>query len=426
VRAWLRSGPLRSPQFRWYYTGQTTSSFGSAMTPVALAFAVLQVNNGEHLLGFVLAAEIIPNVLFVLIGGSMADRYRRDTLIRLANLGAGVSQAGVAAVVLTGASPYLIFPLAVVNGVLGAFTSPAMRGIIPEIVPRADLRQANSLMSTSRSAAKIVGPTVAGILVATVGGGWGIGIDAASYLIAALCMTRVTVPSKPTVRSESLISQMREGWSYFRRRRWIWTVTAACTLMNLVQMGVWQVLGPIIAHNTFGSAQWGLTMTVKAVGVLIASLVMLRFAFRRPVRDGLICAAAAGVPMIILGQAWAVPYLMVAAGVAGFGATAFGVAWDTSLQQGVPEGKLSRVCAWDNFGSYIAIPVGQLAVIPLADVFGFDAVATVGGISFVVVALLPLLVRGVRRMTAADIKALNPDNAPPAPVPAQIPAEVQS
>jgi hypothetical protein len=85
----------------------------------------------------------------------------------------------------------------------------------------------------------------------------------------------------------------------------------------------------------------------------------------------------------------------------------------------VPQGKLSRVCAWDNFGSYIAIPVGQIAVIPLADLFGYDAVATVGGVSFVVVALLPLLVRGVRRMTVSDIKALNPDNADPGPASAQ-------
>jgi MFS family permease len=419
VRSWLTSGPLRSSQFRWYYGGQTTSSFGSAMTPVALAFAVLAVRDGQHLLGFVLAAEIIPNVAFVLLGGSMADRYRRDTLIRLSNLGAGISQAGVAAVVLTGASPYLIFPLAVVNGVLGAFTSPAMRGIIPEIVPREDIRQANSLMSTSRSAAKIVGPSVAGVLVATVGGGWGIGIDAASYLIAAACMTRVKVASSPPAPGDSLLSQMREGWSYFRRRRWIWSVTAACTLMNLIQMGVWQVLGPIIAHNTFGSAQWGLTMTVMAVGVLAASLVMIRISLRRPLRDGLIAAAAAGLPMIVLGQGWAVPYLMVAAALSGFGATSFGVAWDTSLQQGVPGDKLSRVCAWDNFGSYIAIPVGQVAVIPLADAFGYSTVATVGGASFIVISLLPLLVRGVRSMSASDIRALQGDGADAGPVQAE-------
>ena len=110
----------------------------------------------------------------LLIGGSIADRYRRDRLILLSNLGSGLSQTGIAAIVLIGVSPYWIFPLAIVNGVLAAFTSPAMRGIIPEIVDSKDIKQANSLLNTSRSAAKIVGPTVAGVLVATVGGAGGL------------------------------------------------------------------------------------------------------------------------------------------------------------------------------------------------------------------------------------------------------------
>jgi MFS family permease len=379
------------------------------MTPVALAFAVLQVRGGEHLLGFILAAQIIPEVLLVLIGGSIADRYRRDTLIRLANLGAGISQAGVAAVVLAGVNPYWIFPMAAVNGALAAFTSPAMRGIIPQIVTSDDIRRANSMLSTSRSTAKIAGPAAAGILVATAGGGWGIAIDAASFLAAAACMTQVEIPAHPAAPGESLISQMREGWSYFRGRRWIWSVTAACTLMNAAQIGIWQVLGPVIAKTTFGSAEWGFTQTAKAAGVLLASLALLKTQFRRPIRDGLICAALAGAPMVILGQGWATPYLMLAAGLAGAGTAAFSVAWDTSLQQAVPHDKLSRVCAFDDFGSYIAIPVAQVSVIPLASIFGDGNVATAGGLAFSALALLPLLVRPVRQMTPGSIKAPGPE-----------------
>jgi len=149
VRFWLQSGPLSGSQFRWYFGGQAVSLLGSAMTPLALAFAVLQVRGGEHLLGYILAAELVPEVLLVLIGGGIADRYRRDMLIRLANLGAGVSQAGVAAVVLTGLNPYWIFPMAAVNGALQAFTSPAMRGIIPQIVTTDEISRANSILATS-------------------------------------------------------------------------------------------------------------------------------------------------------------------------------------------------------------------------------------------------------------------------------------
>jgi MFS family permease len=407
MRSWPQSGPLSGSQFRWFYAGQTISLFGSAMTPVALAFAVLQVRNGQHLLGYILAAEIVPEVLLVLIGGTIADRCRRDALIRLANLGAGVSQAGVAVVVLAGFSPYWIFPMATLNGGLAAFTSPAMRGIVPQIVAGTDIRRANSMLSTSRSVAKIAGPAVAGILVATIGGGWGIGLDAASFIVAAAYMTRVKIPSRPEATGDSLISQMCEGWSYFRDRRWIWSVTAACTLMNAAQIGIWQVLGPIIASHTFGSAGWGFTQTVKAAGVLAASLALLRVRLRRPIRDGLIFATAAGLPMVILGQGWPLPWLMAAAGLAGAGTTVFAVAWDTSLQQAVPQDRLSRVCAFDDFGSYVAIPAVQISVIPLVGIFGFHDVVTTGGLAFIVIALVPLLFQSVRRMRPADVPVLD-------------------
>ena len=208
----FKTGALSSSQFRWFYMGRTISLFGSAMTPVALAFAVLQARQGQHLLGYILAAEIVPHVLMLLIGGSIADRYRRDRLILLSNLGSGLSQAGIAAIVLIGANPYFIFPLAIVNGVLAAFTSPAMRGILPEIVDSRDIKQANSLLNTSRSAARIVGPAVAGILVATIGGGWGIAIDATSFFIAAVYMNQVRIPSHPSVVGSSLLQDMKEGW----------------------------------------------------------------------------------------------------------------------------------------------------------------------------------------------------------------------
>ncbi len=221
--------------------GRTVSLFGSAMTPIALAFAVLKATNGQHLLGYILSAEIIPHILLLLVGGSVADRYRRDRLILISNLGSGLSQAAVAAVVLSGSSPYWIFPFVVLNGALGAFTSPAMRGIMPEIVDGKNIKQANSLLNASRSAARIMGPTVAGVLVASIGGGWGIAADALSFFLAALCLARVRIPSRPVVAETSLLQEMRAGWSYFRERRWIWSITAAFTAMNAIQMGVWQV-----------------------------------------------------------------------------------------------------------------------------------------------------------------------------------------
>lgn len=177
----LAKGPLSRDPFRWFFMGRMLSLFGSAMTPIALAFAVLQSRQGPQLLGYILAAQLLPHTLFLLVGGSVADRYRRDRLIMLGNMGAGLSQAAIAAVVLTDSDPAWIILLAIVNGVLEAFTGPAMRGIVPELVDVPEIKNANALLNAVRGVARMVGPIAGGMFVSTIGGGWAIVIDASSF-----------------------------------------------------------------------------------------------------------------------------------------------------------------------------------------------------------------------------------------------------
>lgn len=412
MKSILTTGALARAQFRWFYVGHTVSLFGSGMTPVALAFAILQARHGQELLGYIMAAEILPNVIMLLIGGGVADRYRRDRLMQLASVGAGCAQAGIAAIVLTGGNPYGIFPLAIMNGIIGAFTAPATRGILPELVCREDIQQANAYLSTSRSTAKIVGPVGAGILAATAGGGWAIALDALSFFLAAACLVHVRTPARPVASRDTLLHQMREGWTYFVRQPWILSITAAFTVMNPVQMGVWRVLGPIIALRTFGAGGWGLVLSLQAVGGLIASLGMSvrRIHFSRPLKTSMTAAALVGLPMVALGLKLGLPALMVAAMVAGIGSTMSSIAWNTSLQQGVPKDKMSRVMAFDDFGSFVGIPVGLVLAMPVADQWGLTTVETIGGLVWMILAVLPLTWHGVRQMTTADIQARGMDS----------------
>lgn len=182
-------------------------------------------------------------------------------------------------------------------------------------------------------------------------------------------------------------------------------ITAAFALMNAVQMGVWRVLGPIIAKQTFGAAGWGLTLGVQSMGLFTASLAMFRVRLRHPLRISMVSISISGIPMIILGQGYGLPYLLVAAVLAGAGSTVANIAWDTSLQQAVPKDILSRVCAFDEFGSYITIPLGVLLAVPFADAFGDKVVATVGGIAFIVAAMFPLTDSLVRQMTPEQMES---------------------
>ncbi|MCY0869947.1 MAG: MFS transporter, partial [Firmicutes bacterium] len=271
-----KSGPLAEARFRTFYWGFTVAQLGSAMTPVALAFAVMQSAHGDMLLGYVLACQLVPHVLLALLGGAFADRFRKDRILLVANLGSCATQAGIAIVVLTHAASDWLFPFALASGVVSALSSPALRGLIPEVVEPQQIKAANSLVATSRSASRVAGPLMAGVLVATVGGGWGIATDAVTFAIAAAFMARLQLQAAAGRGQSSIWPEIREGWSYFRGKRWIWMMTAAFTGMNLIQMGVWQVLGPIIALHTFGSVDWGLIVSAKSIGLLAAGAVLVR------------------------------------------------------------------------------------------------------------------------------------------------------
>ncbi|PRY35148.1 MFS transporter [Umezawaea tangerina] len=391
--------PLRRPAFRWFFLGRSVSLLGGSMTSVALAFAVLQASGRAGDLAVVLAAATVPLVLFVLVGGSVADRFSKGRLLTLSNLGAGVTQGAVAVVLLAGAYDLrLVVVLEFLNGTLTAFTTPALRGVLPELVGLDEVQRANSLLSAVRYGARILGPPVAGLLVVAAGGGWAIAVDALSFVLAGLCMARLDLPAK-VARGQSLLRDMRDGWQEFRATTWVWSIVAVFSLANMVAVGVWAVLGPTIALRTVGQSSWGLVLGVEALGVLVMAAAMYRLVLPRLMLAGQLAIVVGGLPMVVLGLGAGVPWLAGAAFAAGLGSGLFGIAWETSLQEHVPAHLLSRITSYDDFGSYVAIPIGQLGVVPLALVFGDTRVALVGGVVFSVLVLLPLAsasVRGLR------------------------------
>lgn len=198
-------------------------------------------------------------------GGGIADRYRRDTVLRLTSLGSGVSQSGVAVVLLTHQHPALLLPLSACNGVFQGLTTPTLRGIVPQLAGGRGIQQANSLLATARNATRLVGPSAAGLLTVSVGGGWAIAADAASFFLAALCFARMALPEMPARAKggPTMLGELRQGWRYFSSRPWIWSVTLAFAVLNAVTMGVWNILGPVIAVDTIGPGGWGLVLSVR-------------------------------------------------------------------------------------------------------------------------------------------------------------------
>jgi MFS family permease len=369
---------------------------------VALTFAVLEASDSTTDLSIVVASYTIPLTLFQLVGGAVADRFSRSTVLVASHLGSAAAQASAAALLLTGNySLGALAALAVVNGTSQAVGSPALTGIVPELVDRPLIQRSNALLGATRNATKVIGPSVAGLVVVGAGGGWAVAVDAASYLVAAACLARLRLPAPVRAAGTSMLRDLREGWSVFCSLSWVWTASLAFGLINFVQAGVWGVLGPVIAQDTVGPGAWGLVLSANAAGYLVSSVVMYRLTFRRLLYVGHVLAVLGAIPLVLLGLGVAVPVLVAGSFLAGAALGVYGIAYETSLQEHVPGASLSRVAAIDNLGSLVPVPLGQLAVIPVAAAFGDSEVALAGGIVYAVVAASVLGVRSVRQLPHA-------------------------
>ena len=367
-----RLGVLGERNFRLFFAGYATSLFGAAMVPVALTFAVLNQGYGAADVGYVLAAETVPLVALLLIGGVVADRFPRRVSMVGADLVRFISEGLLAGLLLTGSPPLWAFM--VLAGMLGAgqaFFNPAMTGLMPEMVSADRLQQANGLRGVANSTGQVLGPSLAGIIVASRGAGWAIAIDSVTYAISAACLWRLAIPARPASEPSSLISQLASGWHEFRSRTWLWLIVAQGATFNALSFAPFMVLGAVISHERLGgAAAWGAILAVLGAGSGVGGLIAVRLRARRPLVIATIGAATFALPIALIALPAATLLVAGAAGIAGIGLSFYGTLWETTLQREVRGEALSRVSSYDWFGSTAFMPIGYLLAGPLASTIG--------------------------------------------------------
>ena len=394
----MRRGPFGHRDFRLLFLGRTTSFVGNAFANVALAFAVLELTGSKADLGYVLAARSLPQVIFLLAGGIWADRLPRHRVMVVSNLLSGLSQAAVAALLLSGhARIWELGGLAAVNGMSSAFFFPASTGIVPQTVPRPLLQSANALLRLGLNASFIGGAALGGVIVGATSPGIGIACDAASFFLAALFIRLIRIPASLRMESSSFLADLGEGWREFSSRPWLWAIVAQFGFVNAAEQGCSSVLGPAIAKaHLGGAAVWGLVLTAQSIGLVAGGLLLLRLRPRR-----LLLVATLGflltIPFLLALSAPAAAVVVVAAAaVAGIGTEIFGVLWETTLQQEISQEKLSRVSAYDALGSFVLIPLGVAVAGPVAQAIGTRQTILGAAALSLTVTLAVLLVRDVR------------------------------
>ncbi|WP_326592494.1 MFS transporter [Streptomyces sp. NBC_01294] len=395
------------------------TNLGSHGALIAAAFAVLEAGGSGGDVGLVAAARTLPLVLFLLVGGAMADRLPRHHVMVAANALNCVSQAAFAVLVLAG-DPQLwqMMLLTALCGTGTAFFNPAAEGMLLSTVSGEHANRAFALFRMAMNGAGIGGAALGGAMIAAMGPGWVLAVDAAAFAIAGALRAFLDV-SHVTDRAPGggLLADLREGWVEVRTRPWLWSIVLQFSVVVAVVGAADAVYGPLVARDRLGGpAPWGLALAFFGVGTIAGAFLMMAWKPRRLLLVGTLCVFPLALPSAGLAVPLPVWGLCVVMFVSGAAIEVFGVNWMTTMHQEIPEEKFSRVSAYDWFGSVSMLPLATALAGPAESAFGRTTALWGCAALVVLVTALVLLVPDVRRMTRAPhTKTTTPTFPSPTP-----------
>ncbi|MBX7553116.1 MFS transporter [Streptomyces sp. NPDC004232] len=378
------------------------TDLGANGSLIAAAFAVLESGGDGGDVGLVAAARTLPLVVFLLIGGVLADRLPRHRVMVAANVLNCLSQGAFALLVLTG-EPRLwqMMLLTALGGTGQAFFGPAAEGMLMSSVDGEQAGRAFAFFRMATQGAALGGAALGGALVAAVGPGWVLAIDAAGFAVAGALRSFLDVGHiPPRTPGVGMLADLREGWREFVGRPWLWGIVVQFSIANAVVGAADSVYGPLVARDRLGGAgPWGLALASFGAGTVAGALLMTRWKPRRLLLAGTLCVFPLALPSAALAVPVPVGALYVVMFVAGTTVEVFAVSWMTALHQEIPEDKLSRVSAYDWFGSVALLPLATALAGPAESGFGRAAALWGCAVLVVLVTALVLLVPDVRTLT---------------------------
>jgi MFS family permease len=377
------------------------SNLGNGLAPVAVAFGVLELPNGDgKALSLVMASTSLSLVLFSLLGGVIGDRFPRAWIVGGADilLALLVMANGIAYV--TGNGSIILFTVVgFLGGVLNAIWYPAMSALTSDLAEPEILQDSNAATMLSSNIAMILGTAVAGVIVATIGPGWAIIIDGVTFLIAGLLVysMRSATPVAERTESSSTIHEIKTGWREFSSRRWVFLVVISFSFVVSMERAVYSVLGPLVADEKLGGPKpWSLILATWAIGSVVGVLFAAKVRPRYPIRVAIIVQFPLFLWFFSLGNTMNVYLIAIFSFFVGIAFDFFYVLWVTTLQQHIPKESLSKVMSYDVLGSLALAPIGIAVAGPIAEHYGTSPVLNVISFAFIICMAAPLLSREVR------------------------------
>jgi predicted MFS family arabinose efflux permease len=370
---------------------------------------VLAATGSTADLSYVIAAQAAPSLVFLLVGGVIADRIAPQLVIVAANVmvAAGEGTFGIL-VLTTHPALWVMIVLELVTGSGVALFYPASMALLPRLVPAEQMREASAISRLTMNAAMMAGAALAGECVALFTAGWALAVCGIGMLgtVPLLLAIRVAPLERAGAaaghyqeHAPSMFRELREGWSEFRSHTWLWATVLQFTVVLAAWCGGFQVLGPVVARAHLGGpAAWGLISAAEAVGLIVGGLVSLRWSPSRPILYVVLIGAAIAVSPLSLAMLLPLPVICLTAFVLGAAIEVLAVLWTVTMAAKIPADKLARVSAYDGLGTTMGMPVGALVAGPLAASIGVSATQYGAAAITLVASALALIPRDVRTM----------------------------
>lgn len=372
---------------------------GTGVVPVALSFALLKEGRGAQDIGFVFAAQTVPLILLLLLGGAAADRSRKTVMVS-ADLARCLSEVVLATLfIVSTPSLLIVMLLASVLGIGQAFSSPALSGLMPQLTSTSNLHKANAIKASVSSAGQLIGPALAGVVIAVASPGWALYIDGASYAISAVCILLLRIPHTKSRTGESMLVEVSQGWREFSSRSWLWIIVLQFGLFRMMVYGPFMVLGSVLANRSLnGASSWALILSAQGAGSILGGLVMQQLRPTHPLRVAILATFVFAGPVTCMALGASTRVIAAASAISGFAIAVFVTLWESTIQREIPIEVLSRVAAYDWLGSYALTPVGYIVGALFAARIGIRNTLMVSATWAVLSSAVVISVSSIRRL----------------------------
>lgn len=394
------------PAYRRYAAGALASNVGTWMHRIAQSWLVLQVTGDAGMLGLVVAAQFAPMLFLAPYAGVLADRHDRRRLLQLTQVGMGVQALALGVFTLAGhATGPLILAFAALLGVVSAFDAPARQSIVSDLVPHDQVVNAVALNSANFNAARLVGPAVAGLMIAAWGTGWVFLVNAATFAAMYVALAGIHIAGGRGTRQPG---GLRDGLAYVRGRPDLWFVIATAGGVAMLAFN-FPITIALMVSDVFGADArgYGTLASLMAVGSLAAALAQARHGRTAP-RLVALTAAAAGVTTAAAGLMPSIPLFAATLIACGAASLAMMTSANAYLQTHADAEHRSRVMALYMAVFFGTTPAGAPLVGFIADEFGPRAALVLpGGLSLLLTAVL---VAGY--LAAGRVRRAAPNSSP--------------